>query len=473
VQNFPVLPAAVSPTPKTYKYNFDLGLLGYVAGENVSSLTVSMIQDGTMYNSLPPTTDFTEMPVNDISYDYEGRPGGPHSNLTYPGIDDPTGYFSLVFPIRYERRTNMPNVECGEDECGPAAAANSFAWMAEEYGYDTLPGVAELLDSLKNLQHMETNTAVDGTEDPEFLKGKLRLINEFDLPIEVHFQGGYGLGDSSYTTDDGTAEFQGERPTFERIEQQDDMGQDVELGISWFDSTGSIDGGHWIVLEGKVDYGLGGPRGFYYRHDTEQDSAGGAECTHFSWLTMNDDSLLELAGEPDNQIDFAVAESPTDQSFIPGDADGNGLVNISDAVFLISYIFGGGTAPEPIELGDADCNGLVNISDAVYLISYIFGGGPEPCNCNEGAVRLGPFCVNNATKAAKSGVTITLAGTGGSLHKPVVVSKPAGCGEATVSAAANTVTIEFDTNCIPPNGEICFTVCSEHEPLQVAGAEWF
>ena len=29
--------------------------------------------------------------------------------------------------------------------------------------------------------------------------------------------------------------------------------------------------------------------------------------------------------------------------------------------------------------GDVDCNLLVNISDAVYLISYIFGGGPVPC----------------------------------------------------------------------------------------------
>ena len=28
-----------------------------------------------------------------------------------------------------------------------------------------------------------------------------------------------------------------------------------------------------------------------------------------------------------------------------GDADGNGIVNISDAVFLIAYIFGGGTEP--------------------------------------------------------------------------------------------------------------------------------
>jgi hypothetical protein len=62
-----------------------------------------------------------------------------------------------------------------------------------------------------------------------------------------------------------------------------------------------------------------------------------------------------------------------------GDADGNGIVNISDAVFLISYIFGGGSAPDPYTSGDADCNEIVNISDAVYLIAYIFGGGPVPC----------------------------------------------------------------------------------------------
>lgn len=65
-----------------------------------------------------------------------------------------------------------------------------------------------------------------------------------------------------------------------------------------------------------------------------------------------------------------------------GDADGNTIVNISDAVFLIAYIFGGGSAPDPLLSGDADCNQIVNISDAVYLIAYIFGGGPAPCeNC--------------------------------------------------------------------------------------------
>ena len=65
--------------------------------------------------------------------------------------------------------------------------------------------------------------------------------------------------------------------------------------------------------------------------------------------------------------------------FVCGDADGNGLVTISDAVFLINYIFAGGPAPSPLLSADADCNALITISDAVYLINYIFTGGPAPC----------------------------------------------------------------------------------------------
>ena len=62
-----------------------------------------------------------------------------------------------------------------------------------------------------------------------------------------------------------------------------------------------------------------------------------------------------------------------------GDANGDGTVNISDAVYLIQYIFNGGPAPVTMEAGDANCDGTVNITDAVYLIQYIFNGGPAPC----------------------------------------------------------------------------------------------
>ncbi len=63
-----------------------------------------------------------------------------------------------------------------------------------------------------------------------------------------------------------------------------------------------------------------------------------------------------------------------------GDADGSNALNISDAVYLISYIFSGGPAPETTTHGDADCSGNITISDAVYMIAYIFSGGPAPCS---------------------------------------------------------------------------------------------
>jgi hypothetical protein len=73
------------------------------------------------------------------------------------------------------------------------------------------------------------------------------------------------------------------------------------------------------------------------------------------------------------------ALDPGCEGYLCGDADANQVVNVSDAVYLISYIFGGGPEPMPYLSGDVDCNEIVNVSDAVYLIAYIFAGGPEPC----------------------------------------------------------------------------------------------
>ncbi len=66
--------------------------------------------------------------------------------------------------------------------------------------------------------------------------------------------------------------------------------------------------------------------------------------------------------------------------WICGDADGNGAIDIADVVFLVSYIFASGPAPDPLYTADVDLNGIVNITDAVLLIHYIILGGPEPCS---------------------------------------------------------------------------------------------
>ena len=62
----------------------------------------------------------------------------------------------------------------------------------------------------------------------------------------------------------------------------------------------------------------------------------------------------------------------------PGDANGDSMTNIGDAVYLVNYIFKGGESPESLAVGDANCDGYINIGDAVYLINYIFKGGPAP-----------------------------------------------------------------------------------------------
>jgi hypothetical protein len=65
---------------------------------------------------------------------------------------------------------------------------------------------------------------------------------------------------------------------------------------------------------------------------------------------------------------------------ICGDVNGDGLVNASDIVYLINYLFIGGPAPDPLQAGDVNLDGSVNASDVVYLINYLFIGGPPPCS---------------------------------------------------------------------------------------------
>jgi len=73
-----------------------------------------------------------------------------------------------------------------------------------------------------------------------------------------------------------------------------------------------------------------------------------------------------------------------------GDADASGIVEISDAVSLLEYIFAGGEAPTPRLTGDLDCNYVIEISDVVYLIAYIFTGGDAPCPVNVDVHHVGP-----------------------------------------------------------------------------------
>ncbi len=67
--------------------------------------------------------------------------------------------------------------------------------------------------------------------------------------------------------------------------------------------------------------------------------------------------------------------------YVSGDANGDGLIDIADVVYLINYLFISGPTPVPLEAGDANCDGVVDIADVVYLINYLFIDGPPPLGC--------------------------------------------------------------------------------------------
>ena len=66
-------------------------------------------------------------------------------------------------------------------------------------------------------------------------------------------------------------------------------------------------------------------------------------------------------------------------TYICGNINHRGSIDISDLVWLVDFMFKEGVPPVTYLAGDLDCNGVVEITDLVYLVNYMFKEGPEPC----------------------------------------------------------------------------------------------
>jgi hypothetical protein len=71
-------------------------------------------------------------------------------------------------------------------------------------------------------------------------------------------------------------------------------------------------------------------------------------------------------------------EPPPGRDFRRGEASGDGVVNITDALFTLNHLFLGGPAPACPAAADANGDLNVNITDPVALLLYLFRGGPAP-----------------------------------------------------------------------------------------------
>ena len=80
----------------------------------------------------------------------------------------------------------------------------------------------------------------------------------------------------------------------------------------------------------------------------------------------------------------------TIHSYVLGDCNGNGRIDIGDAVWLINYLLGTGVPPDPVGRGDCNLNGRIDIVQAIDDLYNCSNGETYPeCLVSK---KLQPWC---------------------------------------------------------------------------------
>ena len=73
-----------------------------------------------------------------------------------------------------------------------------------------------------------------------------------------------------------------------------------------------------------------------------------------------------------------VPDECQQRPFHRGDADGDGQVDLTDAVFTLGHLFRGERAPACLEAADANNDARLEITDAIATLEFLFRSGPPP-----------------------------------------------------------------------------------------------
>jgi hypothetical protein len=82
--------------------------------------------------------------------------------------------------------------------------------------------------------------------------------------------------------------------------------------------------------------------------------------------------------EPGDRDRDGLLDACEERVFHRGDANGDGRLDLVDAVFLLRGLFAGGPAPRCAEATDVDNDGDVDVGDAVQVLGFLFQGGTPP-----------------------------------------------------------------------------------------------
>jgi ferredoxin len=111
----------------------------------------------------------------------------------------------------------------------------------------------------------------------------------------------------------------------------------------------------------------------YWTDDHLTNSIRKADLTGRDVSTVID--LGELRGPTGIAILSGTQAVPT---FIRGDANGDGKVQVADPVWIVSELFRNGPPTSCQAAADATGDGVYDVSDALFVIRYYFQNGPAP-----------------------------------------------------------------------------------------------
>ncbi|MFN0059029.1 MAG: hypothetical protein ACKVX7_11275 [Planctomycetota bacterium] len=89
-------------------------------------------------------------------------------------------------------------------------------------------------------------------------------------------------------------------------------------------------------------------------------------------------SVGNLGPSPGQELFFVHKRFYFPPLFRRADSNADGLINIADAIFTLSWMFVDGPLPSCGDSADHNDDGLINIADPISTLSLLFSGGPPP-----------------------------------------------------------------------------------------------
>jgi hypothetical protein len=141
----------------------------------------------------------------------------------------------------------------------------------------------------------------------------------------------------------------------------------------------SPDGGDWEKLDfigsgGALDPLLMGNGWMEYTYDLSRHAPATPLQVRFRFVS-DGESVYE--GVYIDDIAVGSAGGAVAVGFVRGDANGDGRVNLSDAIRSLYYVFGLSQVA-CADAVDANDDGAADIADPIYVLEYLFGSGPPP-----------------------------------------------------------------------------------------------